>query len=425
MIRHDNEIVEKIAAINFTGNVIPHIWYKKILRENGKPYHLAIFLLSDIVYWYRPVEVRDEATGNVIGFKKKFKGDLFQKSYDQYAESLGESSRSIKAALKHLEDMGLILRVFRTITLDNDMRVPNVMYIALNSERLLEITHPRMTGEGEKAENKRNNDSVEKLCSDDDVRTLHEPGQDKDLKEETEKVDTEREEEGATKESQEYDKIMRDVVQNFVTPPTKDCHIPPQENATPPTAVCQTNTENTTENTNRDYPINHSTTSADSMLLSGGKAKVDVNDLDDPLILQSVYTDMIRDNVDYSSLILEYPDDVERIDELIRVMVNVICFGEKEYSINRCKVPAKVIALQFCKLDREHMVYALSSLKKANTKLTNPEAYMVATLYTARNTALNDTLQQFNHDTRGSSKDPAPQVEKKNDIDWDKLVDSL
>ena len=171
---------------------------------------------------------------------------------------------------------------------------------------------------------------LEKLCSDDDVRTLHELGQDKDLKEETEKVDTEREEEGATKESQEYDKIMRDVVQNFVTPPTKDCHIPLQKNATPPTAVCQTNTENTTENTNRDYPINHSTTSADSMLLSGGKAKVDVNDLDDPLILQSVYTDMIRDNVDYSSLILEYPDDVERIDELIRVMVNVICFGEKE-----------------------------------------------------------------------------------------------
>lgn len=389
-----NETVDKMGTISFTGNVIPHIWFKKVVRENGKPYHLAIQLLADIVYWYRPTEVRDEASGNVIGLRKKFKGDLFQKTYDQYAEFYGESDRSVKAALKHLEEMGLILRVFRTITLDNEMKIPNVMYIALNTEKLTEITFPQLPEE--------------------------EKGNDKT----TEMAKNVESEESATKECQGYDKIMQGVVQNFVTPPTKDCQIPPQENATPPTAVCQTNTENTTEKTNRDYPINHSTPTADSMPLSGGKAKVDVNDLDDPLILQSVYTDMIRDNVDYSSLILEYPDDVERIDELIRVMVNVICFGEKEYSINRCKVPAKVIASQFCKLDREHMVYALSSLKKANTKLTNPEAYMVATLYTARNTALNDTLQQFNHDTHGFPRDPATQEKKKDDIDWDKLVNN-
>ena len=138
-----NETVDKMHTVNLTGNVIPHIWYKKIVRENGKPNHLAISLLADIVYWYRPVEIRDEATGNIIGLQKRFKSDMLQKTYDQYADFYGESDRSVRAALKHLEDMGLIRREFRTITLSNEMKVPNVMFIALNAERLIEITHPR------------------------------------------------------------------------------------------------------------------------------------------------------------------------------------------------------------------------------------------------------------------------------------------
>lgn len=72
-----------MGTINITGNIIPQIWYSKITRENGKPYLLAITLLADIVYWYRPSEQRDEQTGKVIGWRKRFKGDLLQKTYQQ------------------------------------------------------------------------------------------------------------------------------------------------------------------------------------------------------------------------------------------------------------------------------------------------------------------------------------------------------
>lgn len=153
-------------------------------------------------------------------------------------------------------------------------------------------------------------------------------------------------------------------------------------------------------------------------------APADMMDTNDPITRQKIYTEIVKDNVNYTALVQEYPDDVERIDELIRVMVNVICFGEGSYNINRCKVPAKVIASQFCKLDREHLVYALSSLKKANTKLTSPEAYMVATLYTARNTSLNDTMQKLNYDTHGYLQDKPPKQEKKDDFDWELLVNN-
>ena len=42
-------------------------WYKKIRRENGKPDHFEVTLLSDIVYWYRPTEVRDPVSGYDVG----------------------------------------------------------------------------------------------------------------------------------------------------------------------------------------------------------------------------------------------------------------------------------------------------------------------------------------------------------------------
>ncbi len=29
--------------------------------------------LADIVYWYRPTEVRDELTGQIVGYKTKIK----------------------------------------------------------------------------------------------------------------------------------------------------------------------------------------------------------------------------------------------------------------------------------------------------------------------------------------------------------------
>ena len=49
---------------------------------------------------------------------------------------------------------------------------------------------------------------------------------------------------------------------------------------------------------------------------------------------------------------------------------------------------------------------------------------MVATLYTARNTSLNDTMQKLNYDTRGHSRDEPQKQEKKDDFDWELLVNN-
>ncbi len=73
--------VKTIGTINFEGNIIPIEWLTHIRLPNNKPDLISIFLLSDIVYWYRPTTLRDEISGKITGYKKKFKSDLLQKGY--------------------------------------------------------------------------------------------------------------------------------------------------------------------------------------------------------------------------------------------------------------------------------------------------------------------------------------------------------
>ena len=83
---------DAIREMALTGNVIPQIWYRVFVKRDlkkPKPHLLAITILADIVYWYRPREIRDEGTGQVIGYQKKFRDDLLQRSYAQIAEQFG------------------------------------------------------------------------------------------------------------------------------------------------------------------------------------------------------------------------------------------------------------------------------------------------------------------------------------------------
>ena len=55
-----NNIVLQIGQMNFRGNVIDHGWFKTLTLDNGKPNMVAISILGEVVYWYKPTEERDE-----------------------------------------------------------------------------------------------------------------------------------------------------------------------------------------------------------------------------------------------------------------------------------------------------------------------------------------------------------------------------
>ena len=133
--------VHEVGKMNFQGHIIPHTWYRELTFANGKPHLNAISILSDIVYWHRPTEETDEATGKLLGYKRKFWGDLLQRTYESFSDQFGMSKGQAQAAIKYLEDQGLITRVFRTVKTDRGT-LYNVLFIDLHVDRLKEVTYP-------------------------------------------------------------------------------------------------------------------------------------------------------------------------------------------------------------------------------------------------------------------------------------------
>lgn len=136
-----NKMSDAVAELNITGNVIPSVWFKTIVNDKGRPYMLAIMILSEVVYWYRPVECRDEKTGEFLGYKTKFRQDVLQKSYKDLAEYYQVTKRQVTDAIVVLEKLGVVKREFRTV-FQNGVRCNNVLFIHLNVGKLRELTYP-------------------------------------------------------------------------------------------------------------------------------------------------------------------------------------------------------------------------------------------------------------------------------------------
>lgn len=140
-----NHAADKVAEINFSGNIIPSAWFQTVVKaDKGKPYLLAIMILSEIVYWYKPVEVRDEATGEFRGYRTKFKGKMLQKSYKDLAAYYQVTKRQVTDAVVFLETLGVIKRVFKTVRNKDNILCNNVLFIDLIPDRLKELTYPGM-----------------------------------------------------------------------------------------------------------------------------------------------------------------------------------------------------------------------------------------------------------------------------------------
>ena len=122
-----SETVDRMCRLQFTGNVIPSTWYHTIKKGTGKPNLNAIIILADIVYWYRPVEIRDESTGQLCGFKKKFQADILQRNYQQLADQFGITKRDAVNAIVELEKLGEVTRVFRTVSIKGQLTYPETL----------------------------------------------------------------------------------------------------------------------------------------------------------------------------------------------------------------------------------------------------------------------------------------------------------
>lgn len=218
-----DEILKELSRFELKGNVIDQGWFEHIKNDKGKVQPNAIFVLSEIVYWYRPTLIFDEVNGNIKGLKPKFKGDMLQKSYKQLAEKFGLTGRQVADACKLLEEMNLILLDFRTITLANGRKANNVLYIGLNVDELKKIS----------------------LLMNDSLEIIEEVKD--NIQKEEEKPETIDNKEVGDPITKKRDRLLRKNVIGYY-----------EKKGQPITKKCNTNTENTyTKNTNTKITDNN------------------------------------------------------------------------------------------------------------------------------------------------------------------------
>lgn len=367
-----NRTVDAIGTLHLSGNVVPQIWYKTITKETGKPYLLAITLLADIVYWYRPTEVRDERSGQIIGWRKKFKGDLLQKTYQQYADLFGESKRTVKAALDRLENLGVIKKEFRDVECENGITLYNLMYISLDVDVLAKMTYPEIEGNDCSLQ-----DSVTPPTKNCTTPLQKNAG-------------------GYTENRSPSCEKLREGIPKNERGYTENSNPPIQENVPPHTEICETNTYITTKNTDIDFN-NHIHPSERSLKPLQSQA-----DMIDEINETSAYMVLIRDNLDYEHyMAYAAHGDKELFEEIYETVCDVVCVKRRTIRINGEDYPYELVRSRFLKLNGGHVEYVMERMKETSTKITNIRSYLITTLYNAPSTINHYYQQEVQHDMFG------------------------
>ena len=342
-----NETVDRLSRMNITGNIIPAAWYRTIRKPTGKPYLNAIVILSDIVYWYRAAEVRDEGSGQLLGYRKRFKADLLQRSYQQMADQFGITKRDATNAVVELERLGVVRRVFRTLTI-NGQTVPNILFLELDADVLEQITFPeecvtKQEPEAKKEEN-RKNFGVES---------------------------------GAGMVYRGYHSNRGHLPPESERGITENGDTSPWDEREGPTEMGETNTETTYRDYNTDYPIQ-------SYQQTKGAFKRQIE-----------YDILIQDRTDKKEL-----------DELVEIATEVLTSTAEAIRVNREERPTELVKAQYRKLNMFHIQYVLNCLQETETKARNIRAVMITALYNAVNTigAYYGNLYQY-HSAQGNKTD--------------------
>ena len=405
--------VDLIGEMDFTGNVIPKNWFKMVTKkkdtdqEDGKAYLLAICILSSIVYWYRPIEDRDELTDQLIGYRKKFKGELLQKSYEDLAAQFGESKRAVKAAMDRLEELQLIRRKFKNIKFKSGGVATNVMFVDLNVERVRQITFEKKDDRTEKEIEGYSSEEYEE-CS--PVAKRKTSGQF------VRKLDTE---EPASPVNTHVTKNCNIILQKNEGYPTKNRNIIPQENAGYPTENCniipqnfagyptknrKTNTKNTkeitTENTSeiKLYSAKDNPYGADNnpSILSIHQEQSDEEGGMDEM---ECIREEIRERILYHVFLEDHTSSRMLLDSLIELMTEVL-YLRRDIKIDGERIPFALVEKRFLEYNHRTMTYVLECLQGMKTRIKNKRQYLLTTLFNAPATKMAAIKLDIQYDRR-------------------------
>ena len=110
------------------------------------------------------------------------------------------------------------------------------------------------------------------------------------------------------------------------------------------------------------------------------------------------YRALLLKNIEYPILVQNNPMDTMRLDELVELMLDVVCSKRATIRIAGENMPAEVVKSRFLKLNAEHIQYVLDCLKDNPPRIRNIKQYLLAALYNAPLTIENYYAALIDHD---------------------------
>lgn len=96
------------------------------------------------------------------------------------------------------------------------------------------------------------------------------------------------------------------------------------------------------------------------------------------------YKALVQHHIDYENMCQQY--ERERLDEIVYLIVEVLCSKAQFFTINGNDVPAELVRSQLLKFNSLHLQHVFDCLNKISSSITNIKAYLLTTLYNAVST---------------------------------------
>ena len=112
----------------------------------------------------------------------------------------------------------------------------------------------------------------------------------------------------------------------------------------------------------------------------------------------SKYLNLIKESIEYETLIYTRKDDKPMIDGIVNLIVETVISNNDYVVISSNKFPKEVVKGRLCKLKKMHIEYVLECMKTNTSDIKNIKKYLLAALYNAPTTIDSYYRTRLNHE---------------------------
>ena len=200
------------------------------------------------------------------------------------------------------------------------------------------------------------------------------------------------------KRRQGFGKVTIIYVKSFIQ---EECEEEKKEKSKMVKFINQTSVEE--EETEEVYISNSNNTNINNTNLSENKSNHIVSadgigSEEDEMETLHAYQSLIKDNLDYDSLLVSHPHDKNQIDEIVDLIVETVMCKSDKVLIASNWYSGALVRGKFMKLDYSHVEYVLHCLEGNTSKIKNIKKYLLAALFNAPSTISGYYRAEVNHD---------------------------